>query len=299
MTNNFSIIIPNFNGASFLADCFSSLLIAFKKTSNSQFEIILVDNASTDNSFDVIKIFQKKIKIKVIKLTTNTGFGQAVNRGAALAKFENLVICNNDLKLESNWFEKIDQTIKKNPQASSFYGLVLNKEGTKIESEGFKFYPFGRVDNINNGKPFLKHKSILNSHPIWGAPASLIVIKKNAYQKLNGFDDRFFAYIEDVDFCYRLAKMNFLTIYQPQAISYHLGGGTSSKMGNLRAKMTLRNWLFFIKKNYSLKDIVFNFPLLFLERIKNLKYFLLSTKPQYYLKDISQVVGDLIHFDKI
>jgi GT2 family glycosyltransferase len=299
---DFSVIIPNFNGAKFLPDCLKSLLAAAKHYPGTNLEIILSDNASTDSSLDVFK----KYSHNFIVHQTNLGFGEAVNRAALLATKPYLLVANNDLKLDLHWFEKITKAINLYPKAACFYGLVLNKTGDLIESEGFKFFSAGRCENINNGKPYQKNRPVKGDvrrteglFPIWGAPASLIVYRHPVFEKLGGFDSRFFAYIEDVDFSFRLHYQGFVTMYIPQAISYHLGGATSNKMGNLRVYMTLRNWLFFLKKNYSLKQIILNLPAIFLERLKNLKYFLTSTPAKLWLSQIRTLWIDLLNFDHL
>ena len=291
---DFSVIIPNFNGAQFLTNFLKSLLAAAKHCPGTNLEIILSDNASTDNSLSVFK----KYSDKFIVHQTNLGFGEAVNRGVKLATKPYIIVANNDLKLDQGWFIEITKIINKSPKVACFYGLVLNKTGDRIESEGFKFFSSGRCVNINNGQKFvIRNLKLLIPQNIWGAPASLIVYRRSVFEKLNGFDSRFFAYIEDVDLAYRLHHAGFITSYIPQAISYHLGGATSHKMGNLRAYMTLRNWLFFIKKNYSKKQIIFNFPAIFFERLKNLKYFFISTPGKLWLPQIRTLWIDLLNFD--
>lgn len=291
---DFSVVIPNFNGAKYLSRCLKSLLTAAKNCPGTNLEIILSDNASTDNSLSVFKKYSNKFVVH----QTNLGFGEAVNRAVEFATKPYLIVANNDLKLDRHWFSKMTKAINTYPKAACYYGLVLNNTGKLIESAGFKFYYSGRCENINNGRPFINHKSlIINPHPIWGAPASLVVYRRSVYNQLRGFDGRFFAYIEDVDLAYRLSCLNFITIYVPQALSYHLGGATSNKMGNLRAYMTLRNWIFFIKKNYPRKLITLNFFPIFFERLKNFKYFLISTPPRLWLPQIRTLWIDLLNFD--
>jgi GT2 family glycosyltransferase len=135
----------------------------------------------------------------------------------------------------------------------------------------------GKTININNGIPYLTSDICkLRSVPIWGAPASLIIYKKEIYNKLKGFDASFFAYIEDVDLAYRLAKNNYKTLYIPSAISYHLGGGTSSKMGYLREWLSFRNWIKLINKNYTLSQKIIYFIPIIGQRLRNLKYLLVK-----------------------
>ncbi|MFA5750331.1 MAG: glycosyltransferase, partial [Candidatus Shapirobacteria bacterium] len=144
MTNNpnFSIIIPNYNGAQFLDNCLYSLYQSIKQCSGN-FEVIIVDNASKDNSLDLIKNFfdqykSSKMTIKIYHLNSNTGFAKAVNFGVNKSKYNYVVLCNNDLTLEKDWFQLVSEAIKKNknPKIATFFGTVLTKDGTKFESQG-------------------------------------------------------------------------------------------------------------------------------------------------------------------
>lgn len=263
---NFSIVIPNYNGKAFLNDCLKSISIALKYSPDTKVEVIIVDNGSINPP-----------KQTTIYLKQNMGFGYAVNTGVKKAKYEYIIVMNNDLTIHKNWFSQIVKNIKKYPNYACYYGLVLTKDGTKIESEGFKYYMSGKAININNGVLFTQKNKIKNkSIAIWGAPASIIIYKKEIYNKIGGLNASFFAYIEDVDLAYRLAKNNFKTLYIPTAISNHLGGGTSSKMGYLREWLSFRNWIKLIHKNYTIKEKIIYFIPIFIERLRNLKYLLVK-----------------------
>lgn len=287
---SFSVIVPNLNGHLYLPTCINSLLLAFKNANLKKFQIILVDNASTDNSINTFSKLIKTYDSSIIINKQNNGFAASVNQGIAKAKHSYLIVCNNDIKIDKNWFKHIKQAIKNHPDISTYFGLVLNQNGTKIESQGLNFDWSGKAKNINNGLPYSpKIKNcklkIVNS-TIWGAPASLVIYKKNVLQKIGGFDDDFFAYEEDVDLCLRLNKSGHKTLFIPQAISYHIGGATSNKMGNLRAIMDTRNWFYIIAKNYPIKKIIKHLPQIITQRLANLKYLITSTIKIYQFKSI-------------
>ncbi|MDD4937814.1 MAG: glycosyltransferase family 2 protein [Candidatus Shapirobacteria bacterium] len=297
---SFSIIIPNYNGAQFLDDCLYSLYQSIKQCS-SHFEIIIIDNASKDNSLNLIKNFfnqykSTKMSAKINQLNGNLGFASAVNIGINQAKYKYIVVCNNDLTLEKNWFQLISNTIahNKNPKITTFFGTVLNKNGTKFESQGLKFFINGKAKNISNGKPFNKSLLPKSNKLIWGASAALVVYQKNIIQKIGLFDNDFFAYEEDVDISLRLAKLNYKTFYIPPAICYHLGGGTSNKMGNFRNRMDAKNWLYIIIKNYSAKEFWINLPSIFTERLRNLFSLIKITIKNYKLMSIYYLPIDII-----
>lgn len=266
----YSIIIPNLNGSALLKDCLTSLLQSINKTPQIIFEIILVDNASIDDSIDIFSQLTTNLHTSIILNPKNYGFAKAINIGITKAKYDYIIVCNNDIKFDSNWFKEITKAITTRPKYASYFGLVLNKDGSLIESTGLKYYWRGKAKNIGNGLPYTKElKNQSTSIPIWGASASLVVYKKNIIQRLGGFDENFFAYEEDVDLAFRLNKFGYKTLFIPKAISYHLGGATSGKMGNFRAKMDAKNWIFLIVKNYSLKQILKYFPQIVEERLRN------------------------------
>ncbi len=290
---NFSIIIPNYNGANFLTDCLNSLNQTIKNCPNSKFELIIVDNGSKDNSIKSAKKITQNFPIlntKYLILNTNHGFAGAVNRGINHAKYKYVVLLNNDLTMEPNWFQLISQAIstKKDPKTATYFGTVLTKDGTKFESQGLKFFYHGKAQNISNGKLF--SSSTIHNLPatnsVWGASAAFVVYKKDILQKIGLFDEDFFAYEEDVDLALRLHNLNYQTFYIPQAISYHLGGGTSNKMGVFRNKMDAKNWIYIIIKNFSLKQIMKNFFQIIEERLRNLSGLTKQIVRFYKLKSI-------------
>jgi len=278
---NFSIIIPNYNGAHFLIDCLNSLKQAINNCPDSEFEIIFIDNNSHDNSLEIFEtIIPKNFNYRILLNSQNNGFAKSVNQGIEKAKHEWIVLLNNDLTMEPNWFQLISKSIKKNKnnKIATFFGTVLTKDGSKFESQGLDFFIEGKAKNISNNKKFNKSK-ILNLKPstIFGASASLIVYKKEIIQKIGLFDNDFFAYLEDVDIALRLHNLNYQTLYIPQAISYHLGGGTSKRMKNIRSRLSYRNWFYIIIKNYSASDFFKNIFKIKVERLRNLSYFFEET----------------------
>jgi len=261
---NFSLVIPNLNGEKYLAESIPSFL----QSLHDKFEIILIDNNSQDNSINLAKkIFPKII---VIKNNSNLGFAKAVNQGILKAKYDYVALLNNDLTLDKNWFDNITKDIEKNPKAVAFSGTVLDKVGDSYESVGLRYFNYGKCQNILNKKKFNPQKhSLFKNTNIWGASAAAIIYHRPTLIKVGLFDETFFAYEEDVDLALRLHNLNYVTRFVPKSISYHLGGGTSRRMGNFRHIMDAKNWIYIIIKNYPLSLIFKNFFPIIIERMRN------------------------------
>lgn len=277
---NFSIIIPNLNGSKFIQSCLKSIQKAIKNCPDSKFEIIFIDNGSTDNSLEIFQNFTINLDTKYKKLNFNSGFAKAVNIGINLSKYNWVTILNNDLEIDKDWFKNITKT-KINTNIGAICGSVLNKDGTYFESQGIQFFYSGKAKNINNKLKFSLDLINNPSKIVWGASGAATIYNKKIIEKLGKFDEAFFAYEEDVDLALRLNIAGYQTLLIPNCISYHQGGATSNKMGNFRSYHDTKNWYFIIIKNYSIKQIIFNFPLIFIERLKNLKYLIQSTHPFY------------------
>ncbi|MFA5750332.1 MAG: glycosyltransferase family 2 protein, partial [Candidatus Shapirobacteria bacterium] len=113
-------------------------------------------------------------------------------------------------------------------------------------------------------------------------------------KKIGLFDEDFFAYEEDVDIALKLVNLGYQTLYIPKAFCYHLGGGTSNKMGNFRSRMDTKNWIYIIIKNYSASEFWNNFPSIFEERLRNLSRLIKNTIKAYGLKSIYKLPIDLL-----
>ena len=191
------------------------------------------------------------------------------------------MVMNNDLTISVDWFSHMVKAINevKNPKISSYFGLVLNKTGKQIESEGLEFFQRGKALNIGNGQPYTPSYSSSHSQPhyIWGASASVVIYVKRHIEQAGVFDPLFFAYEEDVDMALRLNQLGYQTLFVPKAISFHLGGGTSRHMGNFRHIMDAKNWIIIILKNYSIAQIIKHLPQIIEERFRNLSGLIKNT----------------------
>ena len=293
-----SFVIPNFNCTCLLPACLKSL--------PKDQEIIIIDNASTDNSLSKIKELKDTLKIKKCKLIINQknlGFAKAVNQGILAASNPYVALINTDIVLSPHWQKLMIQAIKSkaNPQTAVFSGLVLNHDGKRIESEGLQYFWRGKCLNINNDHPL--HKSYFinrKSRFIWGANAACTIYRRQILIDIGLFDENFFAYEEDVDLCLRLNKLGYQTLFVPLAISYHTGGATSSQMGNLRWRMDAKNWIYIIIKNYSLTEIVSNlFPLL-IERLRNLSGLIKHTPLWQIIPSLISTYGQIfLHLPRL
>ncbi|MFH1561338.1 MAG: glycosyltransferase family 2 protein [Patescibacteria group bacterium] len=287
----FSIVIPNYNGRQLLESCLGSI------KSNLVDEIIVVDNGSTDGSVKYLKKQGAKLHkfrsyrhsdpptggeeslskeilrrfapqddknvrpVKLIQNHKNLGFAKAVNQGIQIAKNDYVLVLNNDVRLDGKYFDAIHQAIKENPKLGACCGLVWNWSGQSIESTGLEFEVKGKSALIRNDHP----KGI-----VFGAPASAVAYYKPALLKAGLFDEDFFAYLEDVDLSIRLNSRGFKTLYVPRAIAYHRGGATSDQLGNLRYRMTARNWIFIFLKHYPVSTFLKHLPAIVVEQSKNL-----------------------------
>ena len=300
-----SIIIPNLNGEEFLPACLESLKTAIDQAKISA-EIILVDNASTDTSPEIFTTFcqNHKINYQLLSLKKNYGFAGAVNRGVKTSKYDWVLVCNNDLKIDKNWLLHTTKLLTSQllnystTKLAAISGTVLNYDGSRFESQGLKFYYSGKCNNISNNEPyspsFFEGRGSGGGFKIWGASAALTLYNKKIFNQVGGFDEDFFAYEEDVDLSLRLHNLGYTTLYVPQALSYHLGGATSSRMGNFRHRMDAKNWIYIIAKNYSTTELLIYFPSIFIERLRNLSGLIKNTPLKYIPRDVFRTYGEVI-----
>ncbi len=245
-----SIVIVNYNGRRWIKSCFDSI---YHQTSKN-FEIIFIDNASTDDSINFIK--KNYPKIRIIENKTNIGFGHANNLGANKAAGEILFFLNNDTVLGKDTLEKLLIYKKHNnlnvlgPKILDYYGKDIHS-GHKCTIDYTGYLGYGKKTFFIDG-------------------CALMIGKKDFF-KLGGFDEKYFMYSEDIDLCWRAHLYGMNVEICRDSVIRHFAGGTGGRTQYKRRgdhtvpllrrfeveKNNLRN----ILKNYQLKNLMWVVPL--------------------------------------
>jgi GT2 family glycosyltransferase len=271
MTNQVSVIIVNYNGKKWLKKCFDSLLSQTYKN----FEIIFVDNNSSDNSIDFIEKNYKDERIKIIKSDDNLGFAGGNNLGINEAKGDYILFLNNDTWVENNFIKDIFDFYKNNS-----YDVVAPYERNydpNIELELYKI----SIDIL--GQPIYFKKKLSKSKEFYLSGVSLFFSKK-LYQGTKGLDNNFFMYFEEIDWFWRLHLLNKTFSHIPDVFVYHKGAGsTGDGIKYMSFLWRNQNTLQMLLKNYYTITLIFILPIYILQNIIEMIFFLIVLKPKISL----------------
>jgi GT2 family glycosyltransferase/glycosyltransferase involved in cell wall biosynthesis len=216
-----SIIIPVFNKAEFTWQCLNSLV---KEIDFSRVEIIIIDNASTDNTEEVLARFAEYVR--VIANERNAGFVDACNQGAEVAKGKYLVFLNNDTTVLPGWLDYLVETIQREPSAGAVGSMFLYPDGS-IQEAGGIVWRNGEAHHYGWGESPDDRRYNFARDVDYCSAASLL-IKRELFKRLGSFDRRFApAYYEDIDLCFGVRSLGYKVIYQPLSRLVHFEGGTA------------------------------------------------------------------------
>jgi GT2 family glycosyltransferase len=217
-----SVVIPNWNGIAFLPACLESL----RAQAYSDFRVIIVDNASSDGSLDLIE--SNFPEVTVIRLDENRGFGAAMNVGMREARGEYVACLNNDTEVDPHWLSELVACLQRHPRAAAATPKMLNlNERSLIDDCGdiltlyFRAYPRGRGDEDVGQYD--------EEEQVFGASGGASLWRNEVVRELGCFDEDLFAYYEDVDLSFRANLAGYECWYAPKAVVYHAGGGTSRR----------------------------------------------------------------------
>ena len=257
-----SIIIVSFNTKDLLEICLSSV---FKFLKGINFEVIVVDNASADGSAQVAKSFSK---VQVIENRKNLGFGVANNQGAKISKGEWLFFFNSDAYLVDNSLPKLIATLDKDSKIGAAGPLILNEDRTIQQSVGFFpnlpqiFYWMSFIDDLPGGemlRPYhVDHdrfylaeasSAYAKDQKVDWITGAAMLVRREVFEKVGGFDKKIFLYGEDVDLCYKIKRTGFEIIFTPVAKIVHLGRGSSERINILAIVGEYKGLLYFYKKH--------------------------------------------------
>lgn len=238
-----SLIIPNWNGAHLLSACLQSI----NEQTFRDFEVIVVDNGSLDNSLEVIK--KVLPKTKVIALPENVGFSPAVNKGIKAAQGKYIVLINNDAKLDKNCLNFLIQAADLHEEVGFVAAKMLNFfDKTVIDSAGDYIDAVGHANNIGfgekDGPKFSKEGSLFL------ATGGGSLFKKEVFEKVGLLDEDYFAYFEDVDLCLRAQLQGYKGWFEPKAVIFHIHKATSGKNKPFLEYLQFRNMAATIIKDF-------------------------------------------------
>ncbi len=252
-----SVIIVNYNGKKFLKDCLDSI---YEQLKNLDHEVIIVDNNSSDESISFIKQYYPKISL--IENALNVGFAAANNQGVRKATGDYILLLNNDTILMSNLNDALNN-LDSNENVGAVGIKMLNGNEEYIPSFG-KFptpYNLLRISNLNyqfrgacSGE--FENKDTLIVDWISGA---FLLTKKSYWNEVNGLDEEYFMYVEDVDFCKKLYNIGLKTVYLPGSYFIHHVGFNSK-----RERLLIKGYALYASKHFNTFEEKFAKLLLYL-----------------------------------
>ncbi|MDB5032218.1 glycosyltransferase family 2 protein [Mucilaginibacter sp.] len=291
-----AIVILNWNGVKHLCQFLPSVLAS----TWPNLDIVVGDNASTDGSVAFIQ--SNYPSIKVIKNDSNYGFTGGYNRVLAQVEADYYILLNSDVEVPPAWIEPVITLMESDPliavaapkikaynQKDSFEHA--GAAGGFIDSFGYPFCRGRIVYEVEQDKGQYQQSGEI----FWASGASMF-IKKKHWDEMGGFDDRFFAHMEEIDLCWRLKNKGYKIMYCAQSEIFHLGGGTLNTENPFKTYLNFRNNLLLVKKNLPFwKSVIvisarfvldFMAMLRFLTEGKRKDAWAVSRAHQYYIRHI-------------
>ena len=235
-----TIIIPNYNGLKFMEMCMSAL----EKQTCKDFEILVVDNGSTDGSVEWLK----ENEIPSIFLPENTGFSGAVNVGIKESKTPFVILLNNDTEAKEGYVEALIREIERSPKIFSVSPKMIQLYHKELMDDGGDMYSImGWAYQRGVGQEIERYNRACN---VFSACAGAAIYRREVFEEIGYFDEMHFAYLEDIDVGYRAKIAGYYNRYCPSAEIYHVGSGTSgSKYNEFKVRLAARNNVYLNYKN--------------------------------------------------
>lgn len=295
-----SIVVLNYDGLQHLETCFSSVF----KTNYPRYEVIFVDNGSSDGSVDFVK--KNYSSVRIIRIPRNIGPAGGFNAGIINANGKYVATLNNDIELDPDWLLPLVIVMEKNPDVAavdSKYLNFFNHSNLDTRSAAGRFLDFV-ANPLTTGagdKDRSRYDKILRVF------YSCTMFRRDAVIDAGMFDEDFFYWYEDADLGWRLNLRGHRVMYVPDSRIYHKSGETKfqdalSPESRLRSRfyfLNKRNKLIILIKNYSLTTLLRFFPLILFEHIGYVFYWALKGDKQYCLESFQALLWTIKSFKMV
>jgi GT2 family glycosyltransferase len=250
-----SIVIVGWNSGKYLPRCLESL----SRQTFQGFETVIVDNGSQDGSLEHLEERYPTIKMRVERLTRNTGFAAANNLGALMAQGKWLVLLNADAFPEPEWLAELLKASEENPAFTSFSSRQIQAGHPEtLDGAGDAYHVSGMAWRIGLGYPSESYG--LEPAEIFSPCGAAAMYIREAFLDVGGFDEDFFSYFEDVDLGFRLQLCGHRCLYVSQAVVHHVGSATFGQRSDFAFYHSHRNLIWTYVKNMPSKLFWLHMP---------------------------------------
>ncbi len=251
-----SIIIVNWNAQDLLAKCLRCVESTVKKTT---YEIIVIDNASTDGSQEMIQ--RDFPQVRLIDNAVNAGFATANNQGMKISQGRYDLLLNSDAFVKDETIDEMVAFMDAHPEAGMSGCQLLYEDGRlqpscySFPSLSTEFYTALQLDklfakNREFGKYLMTYWDFNDVREVDAIMGAFMLVRKTAIAQVGMMDDSFFMYSEEMDWCFRFKKNGWKTLYNPNVQAVHLWGGSSKRMKVEMFLQLYRSKVKFFRKNY-------------------------------------------------
>lgn len=244
-----SIVILNYNTSKLLRNCLNSVLA---HTKGIKFEILAVDNASSDDSVKTLMQFKKSKhqELKIIKNPENLGFAAGNNSGLKQAQGDYVLLLNTDTILKENAFKRMVEFARKHPRAGVVGPRLLNQDSSDQPSAAPFFTLFKALLWLFTGDRLLYSSPSKETQVDW-VMGSVFLIKKEMIKKIGLLDEKFFMYLEEQEYCFRIKKAGWQVWFYPGARVYHLVRGSSPEGKQKAIWWIYQSLVYFYQKHFA------------------------------------------------
>ena len=240
--NTVSIIIVSWNSKKYLPRCLESL----QKQSYKDFDVIIIDNGSSDDGVIGIQERYADLNIQFKRLKENMGFAVANNIGVRMARGKWFALLNTDAFPDTEWLENLIKAAEKYP--NGFFGSqqIQASAPAVLDGEGDVYHISGLAWRKNYASPIQEKYEI---ETIFSPCAAAALYPRRQFLETGGFDEDYFSYHEDVDLGFRLRLRGLSAYYVPQAVVHHVGSASTGKLSDFSVYYGHRNLIWTYLKN--------------------------------------------------
>lgn len=260
LSSKVAVVILNWNGRKHLEQFLPSVTAAIY----SNYEVIVADNGSTDDSLSFLQLHYPGIRTILFK--ENYGFAKGYNEALKQVKADYYVLLNSDVEVQPGWLEPLVELLEKDRSIAACQPKILSWHNKKLFE--YAGAAGGWLDEY--GYPFAKGRvfdiceedkgQYDQSEPIFWASGAALFIRPAVYHAVKGFDEYFFAHQEEIDLCWRIQLAGHKIYSCPASVVYHVGGGTLPKGNSLKTYLNFRNNRIMLSKNLPLSKKIWVMP---------------------------------------